>query len=86
MVSRFSHRLVDLLYRWRSLYLTNRGLTIANHPRETYAHIEFGDISFHDLPCHEANQDGAGGARRGKVVKTAHADLVILAVSTASTR
>src|SRR6202044_3037226 len=51
MVSRFDHCLVDLLYRWRSGELPMEPVAIiANYPRETYAHIEFGDIPFHYLP------------------------------------
>ena len=51
MVSRFDHCLVDLLYRWRSGEMPMEPVAIiANYPRETYAHIDFGDIPFHYLP------------------------------------
>ena len=51
LVSRFDHCLVDLLYRWRSGELPMEVVAIiANYPRETYAHIDFGDIPFHYLP------------------------------------
>jgi formyltetrahydrofolate deformylase len=51
LVSRFDHCLVDLIYRWRSgeLPMTIVGI-LANYPRDTYAHIDFGDIPFHYLP------------------------------------
>ena len=50
MVSRFDHCLVDLLYRWRSGELRMDPVAIiANYPRDTYAHIDFGDIPFHFL-------------------------------------
>jgi formyltetrahydrofolate deformylase len=51
LVSRFDHCLVDLLYRWRSGELPMDVVGIAaNYPRETFAHIDFGDIPFHYLP------------------------------------
>ena len=66
MVSRFDHCLVDLLYRWRRGELPMEPVAIiANHPRETYAHIDFGDIPFHYLPVASADQDGAGSSGLG---------------------
>ena len=66
LVSRFDHCLVDLLYRWRSGELTMDVVAIiANYPRETYDHIDFGEIPFHYLPVDQADQDGAGGAGLG---------------------
>jgi formyltetrahydrofolate deformylase len=51
LASRFDHCLVDLLYRWRNGELPMEIVGIgANYPRETYAHIDFGDIPFHYLP------------------------------------
>jgi formyltetrahydrofolate deformylase len=51
LLSRFDHCLVDLLYRWRSGELPMEIVAVgANYPRETYAHIDFGDIPFHYLP------------------------------------
>src|SRR5579864_4204709 len=51
LVSRFDHCLADLLYRWRSGELPMEVVAIiANYPRETYEHIDFGDIPFHHLP------------------------------------
>src|SRR5271170_2464871 len=51
MVSRFDHCLVDLLYRWRSGEMPMEPVAIiANHPRDAYARIDFGDIPFHYLP------------------------------------
>ena len=80
MVSRFDHCLVDLLYRWRSGELAMDPVAIiANYPRETYAHIDFGDIPFHYLPITkqtkmEQEAAGVGGDQVGT-----NADLVILA-------
>ncbi len=51
MVSRFDHCLADILYNWRSgeLKMDITGI-ISNHPRETYAHLDFEGIPFHHLP------------------------------------
>jgi formyltetrahydrofolate deformylase len=79
MVSRFDHCLVDLLYRWRSgeLAMDPVGI-IANYPRETYAHIEFGDIPFHHLPITKQTKMEQE-AQAWETIKSASADLVILA-------
>jgi formyltetrahydrofolate deformylase len=51
LVSRFDHCLVDLLYRWRNGELPMDIVGVAaNYPRDTYAHIDFGDIPFHYVP------------------------------------
>lgn len=51
LVSRFDHCLVDLLYRWRigELRIEPVGI-ISNHPRETFADVDFYGIPFHHLP------------------------------------
>jgi formyltetrahydrofolate deformylase len=79
MVSRFDHCLVDLLYRWRSGELAMEPVAIlANYPRETYAHIEFGDIPFHFLPITKQTKMEQE-AQAWELIKSASADLVILA-------
>ena len=51
LVSKFDHCLADLLYRWRIGELPVEIVAIgANCPRETYRHLDFGDIPFHYLP------------------------------------
>ncbi len=79
MVSRFDHCLVDLLYRWRSGELRMApAAIIANHPRELYAHIDFGDVPFHFLPvARETRMEQETQA--WEVIKSANADLVVLA-------
>jgi formyltetrahydrofolate deformylase len=79
MVSRFDHCLVDLLYRWRSGELRMDLVSIiANYPRETYGHIDFGDIPFHYLPiARETKMEQE--AQAWEIIKSAKADLVILA-------
>ena len=79
MVSRFDHCLVDLLYRWRSGELAMAPVAIiANYPRETYAHIEFGDIPFHHLPITKQTKMEQE-AQAWEVIKSMSADLVVLA-------
>jgi formyltetrahydrofolate deformylase len=79
MVTRFDHCLVDLLYRWRSGELAMDPVAIiANYPRETYAHIEFGDIPFHYLPITKQTKMEQE-AQAWEAIKSARADLVILA-------
>jgi formyltetrahydrofolate deformylase len=79
MVSRFDHCLVDLLYRWRSGELAMEPVAIlANYPRETYAHIEFGDVPFHYLPITKQTKMEQE-AQAWETIKSARADLVILA-------
>ena len=79
MVSRFDHCLVDLLYRWRSGELEMDPVAIiANYPRETYAHIDFGDIPFHYLPITKQTKMEQE-AQAWEVIKSVKADLVILA-------
>ena len=79
MVSRFDHCLVDLLYRWRSGELAMDPVAIiANYPRETYAHIQFGDIPFHHLPITKQTKMEQE-AQAWEVIRSAKADLVVLA-------
>ena len=79
MVSRFDHCLVDLLYRWRIGELSIDPVAIiANHPRETYAGIDFGDIPFHYLPVTAATRPMQEG-RICDIVSTTGAELVVLA-------
>jgi formyltetrahydrofolate deformylase len=79
MVSRFDHCLVDLLYRHRIGELRmNIAAIVSNHPRETYAGIDLGDIPFHHLPI---GPDGktAQEARLKRIIDESRIDLVVLA-------
>jgi formyltetrahydrofolate deformylase len=79
MVSRFDHCLVDLLYRWRSGEMPMDPVAIiANYPRESYAHIDFGDIPFHYLPITRQTKMEQE-AQVWDVIKSARSDLVVLA-------
>jgi formyltetrahydrofolate deformylase len=51
LVSKSDHCLVDILYRWRTGELAMiPTAVVSNHPRETCAELDFGDIPFHYLP------------------------------------
>ena len=79
MVSRFDHCLMDLLYRWRSGEMPMQPVAIiANYPRETYAHIEFGDIPFHYLPITRQTKMEQE-AQVWETIKASGAELVVLA-------
>ncbi len=79
LVSRFDHCLVDLLYRWRSGELPMGPVCIvANYPRETYEHIDFGDIPFHHLPVTKQTKMEQE-AKLWETVRDAKADVVVLA-------
>ncbi|MFG1425844.1 formyltetrahydrofolate deformylase [Roseixanthobacter glucoisosaccharinicivorans] len=57
LASKFDHCLADLLYRWRigEIPMEVTGI-ISNHPRETYAHLDFDGIPFHHLPVTKATK------------------------------
>ena len=79
LVSKFDHCLTDLLYRWRIGELAMEPTAIvANHPRGTYADMDFGPIPFHYLPATretKAQQE----AQIWKLVQETDTDLVVLA-------
>jgi len=79
MVSRFDHCLADLLYRWRigELAMDIVGI-IANHPRETYRHLDFDGIPFHYLPTGRQDKT-AQEAQVWSVIEQSGAELVVLA-------
>ncbi len=79
LVSRFDHCLVDLLYRQRigELPMEIAGV-IANHPRETYAQIDFDGIPFHHLPVTSETKMAQEDAL-WRLVDESSAELVILA-------
>ena len=79
LVSRFDHCLVDLLYRWRRGELPMEIVAIlANYPRETYEHIDLGDIPFHYLPVTRQTKMEQE-TRIWEIVRDARADVVVLA-------
>jgi formyltetrahydrofolate deformylase len=79
MVSKFDHCLADILYNWRNgdLPMDITGI-ISNHPRSTYAHLDFDGIDFHHLPVTrdtKAEQE----AEIWRIVQETQTDVVILA-------
>lgn len=79
LVSKFDHCLVDILYRWRTGDLAMVPTAIvSNHPRETYAGIDFGDIPFHHLPVTKETKRQQEQAILQLVDET-KTDLVVLA-------
>jgi len=79
LVSKFDHCLTDLLYRWRIGELAMEPTAIvANHPRETYADMDFGRIPFHHLPATRETK-AAQEAQIWKLVQETDTDLVVLA-------
>src|SRR6185437_1167025 len=79
LASRFDHCLVDLIYRWRSGELPMEPVAvIANYPRETYEHIDFGDIPFHYLPITKQTKMEQE-TKLWETVRESKADVVVLA-------
>jgi formyltetrahydrofolate deformylase len=79
LVSKFDHCLVDLLYRWRLGELRMEVTAIiANHPRENYAGLDFGDIPFHYLPVRKENKAEQEAVIRD-LVESSGTELVVLA-------
>ncbi|MDE2064189.1 MAG: formyltetrahydrofolate deformylase [Bradyrhizobium sp.] len=79
LVSKSDHCLADILYRWRTGELPmDMTAIVSNHPRETYASLDFGDIPFHYLPVTRETKAEQEAAIWDLVTKT-KADLVVLA-------
>jgi formyltetrahydrofolate deformylase len=78
LVSKSDHCLVDILYRWRIGELDMIPTAIvSNHPRETYAGLDLGDIPFHYLPATKENKPPGGAI--WNLVEGSKTDLVVLA-------
>jgi len=79
LASKFDHCLVDLLYRWRigELRMDVAGI-VSNHPRETYAAADLGDLPFHHLPVTAATK-ASQEAQIKAIVAESGAELVVLA-------
>ncbi|ULU24784.1 formyltetrahydrofolate deformylase [Dyella terrae] len=79
LVSKFDHCLSDILYRWRigELPMDIAGV-VANHPRDTYRHLDLDDIPFHHLPVNRDSRDGQEAAL-WQLIEQSDTDLVVLA-------
>ena len=79
LVSKSDHCLVDILYRWRTGELAMIPTAIvANHPREGFAGLDFGEIPFHHLPVTKETRREQERALLDLVGDTG-TDLVVLA-------
>jgi formyltetrahydrofolate deformylase len=79
LVSKSDHCLADLLYRWRIDELQMEPVAIvANHPRDTYGHLDFGEIPFHHLPVTKDTKLEQEAQLWG-VIRDSGAELVVLA-------
>jgi formyltetrahydrofolate deformylase len=79
MVSKFDHALNDILYYWRAgdLPMVITGI-VSNHPRETYAGLDFDGIPFHHLPITKDTKPQQE-AQIWQLVQDTRSDLVVLA-------
>jgi formyltetrahydrofolate deformylase len=79
LVSRSDHCLADLLYRWRTGELEMIPTAIiSNHPRESFASLDFGAIPFQFLPVTKESRREQETAIWNLVEETG-TDLVVLA-------
>jgi formyltetrahydrofolate deformylase len=79
MASKFDHCLADLLYRWRTGQLPMEiAAIVSNHPRETYAHLDLGEVPFHHLPVTAATK-AEQEAKLWRLIEDSGADFVVLA-------
>ena len=79
LVSKSDHCMVDLLYRWRTGELPmDITAIVANHPRETYANIDFSGLRFHHLPITRQTKMEQE-AELWDLVRATNTDLVVLA-------
>lgn len=79
LASKFDHCLTDLLYRWRigEIPMDVVGI-VSNHPRETYAMADIGDLPFHYLPVTPGTKAAQEDEIRAIIADTG-AELVVLA-------
>lgn len=79
MVSKSDHCLADILYRWRigELEMIPTAI-VSNHPRETYAGLDFGTTPFHHLPVTKETKREQENAI-WDLVRETNTDLVVLA-------
>lgn len=79
LVSKFDHCLADVLYRWRigELPMEIAGI-VANHPRETYGHLDLDAIPFHYLPTDGIDKH-TQETQLWTLIEQSRTDLVVLA-------
>jgi len=79
LASKFDHCLADLLYRWRigEIPMELTGI-VSNHPRETYAHLDFDGVPFHHLPVTKDTK-AAQEAKIWEIFQASNSELAVLA-------
>jgi formyltetrahydrofolate deformylase len=79
LASQTDHCLADLLYRWRRGELPmDLTAVVANHPAETFEHLDLSDVPFHHLPVSRATKLEQEAAI-WKLIQETETDLVVLA-------
>lgn len=79
LASRFDHCLADVLYRWRIGELPMEiTAVVANHPRDTYRHIDFDGIPFHHMPVAK-DRKHEQEAQLWSLIERTGTELVVLA-------
>lgn len=79
LASKFDHCLVDVLYRWRIGELPMAiTAVVANHPRDTYRHLDLDGIPFHYLPVAKGRKHEQE-ARLSALIEQTGTELVVLA-------
>jgi formyltetrahydrofolate deformylase len=79
LASKFDHCLADVLYRWRIGELPMDVVAIvSNHPRDTYRHLDFGDVPFHYLPA-SGSDKSAQESQLLALIEQTGTELVVLA-------
>ncbi len=79
LASKFDHCLADVLYRWRIGELAmDITAVVANHPRDTYRHLDLDGIPFHHLPVVKGKKHEQEAALWSLVEQTG-TELVVLA-------
>lgn len=79
LASKFDHCLADVLYRWRIGELAmDITAVVANHPRDTYRHLDLDGIPFHHLPVAKGRKHEQEAALWALIEQTG-TELVVLA-------
>ncbi|QNK00565.1 formyltetrahydrofolate deformylase [Dyella telluris] len=79
LVSKFDHCLADILYRWRIGELPmDIAAVVANHPRDTYRHLDLDGIPFRHLSV-DRDSRAAQEAALWQLIEQSGTDLVVLA-------
>jgi formyltetrahydrofolate deformylase len=79
LASKFDHCLADLVYRWRIGELPmDVTAIVANHPAQTYTHVDLSGLPFHHLPVTKETKFEQEAAL-WKLIQETQTDIVVLA-------